>query len=113
MAATPEQEFQKDLDTIRADIAALTDTVGKLATEASKAQAAMAKTARAAGKKAAGIGEEMWDEAMQLGQDTAEAASHAAAAGVSTLEKEIRRNPFTSVLIALGVGFLVGVVGRK
>ena len=35
--ANPEKEFQDDLATIRADIAALTDTVGKLASEAGNA----------------------------------------------------------------------------
>lgn len=111
--AASDKDFQNDLDTLRADISALTDTVGKLASEASNAKAAMGRTAKAAGKRAASIGEDMWDEAMQLGQDTAEAAQNAAAAGVSTIEKEIQRNPLSAVLIALGVGFAAGFISRK
>ncbi len=43
MATNPEKDLNEDLAAIRADIAALTDTVGKLASEAVKAQAAFAK----------------------------------------------------------------------
>ena len=42
IATKPENDLQTDLEAIRSDIAALTENVGKLATEASKAQAAMA-----------------------------------------------------------------------
>ena len=113
MATTPEKDLQTDLEAIRADIAALSESVGKLANEASKAQAAMAKTVRKAAKGAAGVGEEMWDEAAHLGHDTAEAAADAAHAGMSNLEKQIKQNPVSSVLIALGIGFVVGVIGLK
>jgi ElaB/YqjD/DUF883 family membrane-anchored ribosome-binding protein len=111
--ATPEKDFQNDIETLKADIAALTDTVGKLANEASKAQAAMGKTMRKAAKGAANIGEEAWDEAVNFGHDAADAARDATQAGVSSLEKQIRANPLNAVLLALGVGFVVGLVGRK
>jgi ElaB/YqjD/DUF883 family membrane-anchored ribosome-binding protein len=111
--ATPEKDFQNDIETLRADIAALTETVSKLAGEASKAQAAMAKSMRKAAKGAAGIGEEAWDEAVNLGHDAAEAARDATQAGVSSLENQIRANPLNAVLVALGVGFIVGLVGHK
>jgi ElaB/YqjD/DUF883 family membrane-anchored ribosome-binding protein len=111
--ANPEKEFQDDLATIRADIAALTDTVGKLASEAVKAQAAFAKDAKKAAKRATSIGEEMWEEAQQLGSDTAEAAGDAAQAGMATLERQIKQNPVSAVLISLGIGFLVGILGSR
>ncbi len=62
---------------------------------------------------AAGVGEEIWDEVADLGNDSAEAARDAAHMGVSTLENEIKRNPLRSVLVALGVGFIVGMLGHK
>jgi len=111
MAATPEKNLQTDLEAIRSDIAALTENVGKLANEASKAQAAMAKTIRKAVKTSAGVGAKMWDEAADLGHDTAEAVADAAHAGMSNLEKQVKQNPVSSALFALGIGILVGVIG--
>jgi ElaB/YqjD/DUF883 family membrane-anchored ribosome-binding protein len=111
--ANPEKDFQDDISAIRADIAALTDTVGKLAAEASKAQAAFAKDVKKAAKSAGRIGSEAWEEAAQLGADTAEAAGDAAQAGMASLEKQIRQKPFNAVLIALGIGFVVGLLGHR
>ena len=111
MATTPQKDFQSDLEAIRSDIAALTENVGKLANEASKAQAAMVKTVKKAAKASAGIGAKMWDEAADLGHDTTEAMAGAAHAGVSNLERQIKQNPVGSVLFALGIGFIVGVIG--
>jgi ElaB/YqjD/DUF883 family membrane-anchored ribosome-binding protein len=111
MATSQEKNFQTDLEAIRSDIAALTENVGKLANEASKAQAAMAKTVRKAAKASAGIGAKMWDEAAGLGHDTTEAVADAAHAGMSNLEKRIKQKPVGSVLFALGIGIIVGVIG--
>jgi ElaB/YqjD/DUF883 family membrane-anchored ribosome-binding protein len=55
----------------------------------------------------------MWEDTMQLGSDTAEAAADAAQAGMATLESQIKRNPMSAVLVALGIGFVVGIIGRK
>jgi ElaB/YqjD/DUF883 family membrane-anchored ribosome-binding protein len=113
MASTPEKDFQNDLEAIRVDVKALSDTVGNLIAEASKAQAAMGKTIKKAAKNAAGDVEEMWDGAVNLGHDAAEATRIAAHAGVSTIDTEIKRNPIYAVLISLGIGFLVGILNRK
>ena len=52
MATSAETDFQKDIEALRADIAALTDTVGKLATEAVKAKSAIGGNMKTAAKKA-------------------------------------------------------------
>jgi ElaB/YqjD/DUF883 family membrane-anchored ribosome-binding protein len=111
--ANAEKDFQDDLAAIRADISVLTDTVGKLASEAVKAQAAFTKDAKKTAKRVGGLGEEMWAETQQLGSDTAEAAGDAAQAGMATLERQIKQNPVSAVLIALGIGFIVGIVGSR
>ena len=111
--ANPEKDFQDDIAALRADIAALTDTVGKLASEAVKAQTAFARDAKKAAKAAGRLGEEAWEEAQQLSADGMDAAADAAQAGIATLETQIKRNPVSSVLIALGVGFLVGILGSR
>jgi ElaB/YqjD/DUF883 family membrane-anchored ribosome-binding protein len=111
MVTTPEKDFQKDLEALRADIAALTDTVGTLATQAAKAEAALAKNLKKAAKDAVGSGEDIWDEGIHLGHDAAKAAVDGARASASSLEHQIAKNPMNAVLIALGIGFIVGIVG--
>jgi ElaB/YqjD/DUF883 family membrane-anchored ribosome-binding protein len=111
MATTLEKNFQTDLEAIRSDIAALTENVGKLAAEASKAQAAMANTVGRAAKASARVGAKMWNEAGDLGHDAAKAAADAAQAGMSNLETRIKQKPVSSVLFALGAGVVVGLIG--
>ena len=113
MASTPEKDFNDDLEAIRADIKALSDGVGNLVAEASKAQSAIGKAIKKAAKNAVGDVEEMWDGAVSLGHDTAEATRGAAHAGASTIGRQIRRNPISVVLISLGIGILVGILNRK
>jgi ElaB/YqjD/DUF883 family membrane-anchored ribosome-binding protein len=108
-----EKDFQKDMDALRADLAALADTVNRLATETADVHATVKKNFKKAAKRAAGVGEQFAEDAKHLGDHAAEAASDAAAAGMATLEDQIKRHPMTAVLGALGVGFLLGVMGRK
>ena len=93
---TDVKDFQHDFDAIRADVSALTDTVGKLASEA--VNAAMGKNPMKAGKRLHSAGDEMWEGTYELGDDLMGAAEH-----------EISRHPTRSVLIALGVGIAVGL----
>jgi ElaB/YqjD/DUF883 family membrane-anchored ribosome-binding protein len=111
MTTTLEKNFQTDLDAIRSDIAALTENVGKLAAEASKARAAMANTVGKAANASARVGAKMWDEVGDLGHDASEALTDAAHAGMSNLETRIKQKPMSSVLFALGAGVLVGLIG--
>ena len=110
---TDERDFQNDVEVLRADMAALTKTVRKLANEATKAQAAIGKTVRRAGKNTLGFGEELWEETGHLGHDAAKAARGAAHAGVSSLESEIKRYPLSAIIAALGVGFVFGILRPK
>jgi len=113
MATTSEKDFQDDLKALRADIAALTDTVGNLASQATRAEAGVTKSVKKAAKGAIGTGEDLLDEGVELGHDAARAATSGARAGVSSLEHQIEQNPMNAVLIALGIGFVVGLVGHK
>lgn len=113
MATTPENDFQDDLKALRADIEALTDTVGSLASQASKAEVAVTKNVKKAAKGAIGTGEDVLEEGIELGHDAARAAASGARVGVSSLEHLIEQNPMNAVLAALGIGLVVGFVGRK
>lgn len=66
-----------------------------------------------AAKNAGHVGEEIWEETIQLGSDTAEAATDATRVGMASLETQIKRNPVSAVIIALGVGFVVSLLGNK
>jgi ElaB/YqjD/DUF883 family membrane-anchored ribosome-binding protein len=113
MASTMEKDLQKDLDALRADIRTLTDTVGKLAAEAVHTQETIARTVRRAAGRVADAGEDFVDEAAHLGKEAAGAATDAAEVGLSAVEREIKRNPVGAVLVALGIGFLVGMIGHR
>ena len=108
-----ENDLQKDLSALRADIGALTETVGKLVSEAGKAQVAIRRTMKRGAKNAAGVGEEMWDEVVHLGHDTADAARDAGRAGMSSLVNEIKRNPLRAVVVVLCVGVIVRMFGQR
>ena|SRR5665213_1082818 len=94
MAATDEKDFHHDVDAIRADISALADTVGKLASE-------RINTARGkkTGKRSQRAGDDMWEGTHELGADVIGAAEHL-----------ITRSPRRAVLVALGVGFVVALL---
>ena len=51
--------------------------------------------------------------AAHLGHDAAEAARDAAHVGVSSLENRVILNPLSAVLVALGVGFIIGMLRHK
>jgi len=108
-----DKDLQKDLEAIRADIAALTESIGRLGGDMSEMRTTMKQTVRDAAKDAVHAGEEILTEAMKLGSDAADTAADAARAGKSSLETEIRRNPISAVLTALGIGFVIGVIGRR
>jgi ElaB/YqjD/DUF883 family membrane-anchored ribosome-binding protein len=113
MASTTEKDLEKDLEAIRADIRALSDTVGKLASEAAKTQETITRTVRKAAHRVADAGEDFVGEAAHLGREARDAAADAAEVSLSAVEREIKRNPVGAVLVALGVGFLVGIIGHR
>jgi ElaB/YqjD/DUF883 family membrane-anchored ribosome-binding protein len=111
MATTRQKNFQSDLEAVRSNIAALSENIGKLADKADKAQAEMTQTVNKAAKASAGIGAKMWGKAADFGHDTTEAVADAAYAGMSNFEKRIKEKPVGSVLLALGIGIIAGVIG--
>ncbi|PZQ17768.1 MAG: hypothetical protein DI565_03235 [Ancylobacter novellus] len=87
-AAAPESALEADLAALRDDVARLTDTLQSLLADG-------AATAKNAARE---------------GVDTARAKVEGAAEDLSDAVVE---NPLTSVLIALGVGYVVGALGRS
>ncbi len=89
-------DLTKQIDTLKSDISKLTSLVGELGT--SKAAAAR-DAAREKAQELRSEGERYAKEAGQMAHDSAEAALDT-----------VRRQPATAVALAVGIGFLVGLV---
>jgi ElaB/YqjD/DUF883 family membrane-anchored ribosome-binding protein len=100
----------QSLDQLRADIAALSETVARLASEgAASARSQIRDSTGRATRGASAAGEQIYENAAQLGRDAADTAHIATA----QIEYQIARNPLATVLIALGLGFALGAVSRR
>jgi ElaB/YqjD/DUF883 family membrane-anchored ribosome-binding protein len=113
MASPTEKELSDNLDRIRADIAALTDSVKTLMADSAGIQSALKSKVNATAKQAANVGERMISEAGEFGSEALDVAQKQATQAVSTVESHIRQNPFAAVLIAVGVGLAFGLISRK
>ena len=113
MATKAEEDLAAHVDRIRADIATLSETVGQLVKDTSGIQASLRRRVNTAARDAARVGGDMLGEATAIGEEAIDAAAKGATAAVNSIEAEIARNPLTSVLIALGFGFAVGLLTRK
>lgn len=107
---TAPDDIGAQLETLKADIAALSSAVKNRAT--SEAGAARSSVA-------SGIGD-LQDQITTLlhnfteaGGDFAETARARTSEAFETVEETIQKNPGTALLAALGVGFLVGVLSRS
>jgi len=93
------QDLHKDVERLRADISKLTETVSTLVgQEAEQLKSSIGGHA----KRLAEQGKSLGDQAMR------EANAYERQA-----EEVIIRNPFTAVLVAVGVGFLFGIMSRN
>jgi ElaB/YqjD/DUF883 family membrane-anchored ribosome-binding protein len=100
----------QSLDQLRTDIAVLSETVARLASEGAASAKSQIKdsTARAT-RGASAAGDQIYQNAATLGRDAADTANIATA----QIEYQIARNPLSTVLVALGLGFALGVVSRR
>jgi len=89
----------EQLEVLKRDVAALVDTLGSLVGNT-------AREGRATVERKA-------DEYIRKGRQQADAAVSQARALEEELEAQIGRNPLTAVLIALGLGFLIGLMSRR
>jgi ElaB/YqjD/DUF883 family membrane-anchored ribosome-binding protein len=102
MAKTAEDsaaEINAELKALREDFAALIATLKEAGTQQ-------------AGNVAAGVREAVG----QMGEQVRMSAGQARAQGeamANEMEAMIARNPLTSILVALGLGYLVGVITRR
>ncbi len=89
-------DLNDQIEALKSDIAKLTSLVGEIGT--SKA-AELRDVAKQKAKELRSEGERYAQEAGQMAQDSAEAALDA-----------VRKQPATAIALAVGIGFLVGLV---
>jgi ElaB/YqjD/DUF883 family membrane-anchored ribosome-binding protein len=93
------EALQAQIEALKADIAAIGATLKDLVKSS-------VREGRARAEKTA-------EQYMQQGQEQADAALESARAYSEALEGQITKNPFTAVLVALGLGYLVGLMSRR
>jgi ElaB/YqjD/DUF883 family membrane-anchored ribosome-binding protein len=108
--ASATKTVEDDIQALRQDVAALTQSVGDI----------VASTAAAAQKGvnnglngAARAGHEFISDAARLKEHSANAAGEAASEATSFIAGEIKRNPFMAVAAALAIGFVAGIVRHR
>jgi ElaB/YqjD/DUF883 family membrane-anchored ribosome-binding protein len=109
-ALSGKDDISKHLERLQSDFATLSATVTRLASEGvASAQSQIGDSATKAINGASAGGHQIYKDAATLGRDAANMAS----AANGQIETKIARNPLTSVLVALGVGFAIGLVSRR
>jgi ElaB/YqjD/DUF883 family membrane-anchored ribosome-binding protein len=104
------QRLEKDVNSVKNDIAALTDQI----TDVLNNFAGVAKKqARRGYKQARANVDSALDEASERGTAMLGAAQDAATTIEETLEDVITQRPLATVALALGLGFLIGVTWRR
>jgi len=97
--ASEADSLQEQIETLKQDISAISTTLTDLV-----------KTGVREGRAKA---ERTADQYKRQGKEQAEAAVDSARAYGEALEGHIERNPFSAVLVALGLGFLIGLMSRR
>lgn len=98
-SAASEESLEAQVETLKSELASVSATLSELVK--SGVRQGRAKAERTA------------QEYVRQGQEQADAAMDSARAYSEALEGQITKNPFTAVLIALGLGYLVGLMGRR
>jgi ElaB/YqjD/DUF883 family membrane-anchored ribosome-binding protein len=93
------ESLEAQIETLKGDIAAISATLTDLVR--SGVREGRAKAERTA------------EHYKQQGKEQADAALEGARAYGEALEGQIERNPFSAVLVALGLGFLIGLMSRR
>lgn len=93
------EELQAQMKALKDDLAAIRSTLTGVAGASMREGRAKA--------------EETAERYKRMGMEQADLAMEGARAYGEALEGQITRNPFSAVLVALGLGFLVGLMSRR
>jgi ElaB/YqjD/DUF883 family membrane-anchored ribosome-binding protein len=104
------QELSQQLENLRRDLAELGTTVRALAQEGS---ATAQRSVRETTDKIARRGQELAEDARTAGQQAVEYGSEIFKDKYNEFESTVRRHPMTAVAVALGLGYLAGLITRN
>jgi ElaB/YqjD/DUF883 family membrane-anchored ribosome-binding protein len=97
--ARDTETLQEQIEALKSDLASISATL-----------ASLVKSGVREGRAKA---EQTAEQYLREGQDRADAAMASAREYGEALEGQITKNPFTAVLVALGLGYLVGLMSRR
>lgn len=111
------QDMGESIKEIRAQIDALTKTLGDLAEDTTEMRNEFTKKVKQTSREAASLGEQIVHEAAHAGSEALNAAGNYAAnsanAAAGRVEAQIVRNPVTALLVAMGLGLAIGFLTRR
>jgi len=102
-AADASATIQKDLQALRDDLARLAEQVGVIVSE----------KGNAAWRRAKSSVDGVVSDAQSKGQDAVGAVREVSANFVEAIDESIKERPYTTLAIALGLGFLFGATWRR
>jgi ElaB/YqjD/DUF883 family membrane-anchored ribosome-binding protein len=102
-AAEASSTIQKDLQALRDDLARLAEQVGLIVSEKGNAAWRRAKTSV----------DGVVSDAQSKGQDAVGAVRDVSDNFVEAIDESIKERPYTTLAIALGLGFLFGATWRR
>lgn len=97
--AEDTETLTEQIESLKADLAGISQTLAELLKDSARE-----------GRRTV---EDTADYYMREGKRQADAAVESAREYGEALESQIARNPFSAVLVALGLGFLVGLMSRR
>jgi ElaB/YqjD/DUF883 family membrane-anchored ribosome-binding protein len=105
--------FQSDERVSRQDSEGLAEQIETLKADLANISATLTGMLKDSARGSRKTVEQTADYYMREGRKQADAAVESARAYGEALEGQIARNPFSAVLVALGLGFLVGLMSRR
>ena len=104
------RELSQQVENLRKDLAELGTTVRALAQEGS---ATAQRSVRETTDRIAQRGQELAEDARTAGQQAVEYGSEIFKDKYNEFETTVRRHPATAVAVALGLGYLAGLLSRN
>jgi ElaB/YqjD/DUF883 family membrane-anchored ribosome-binding protein len=102
-ASAASGDFQDDLTALRDDVARLTQQITQIVTE----------RGGATWRKARSNMEGVISEAQDKGKDAVDAVREVGDNMVDAIDESLKQRPYTTLALALGIGFLFGATWRR
>lgn len=104
------QDLVKQIDTIRSDIANLAKTLKSVAGEQTEQTQ---EKLLAATRRLTRESQRIADDLKVSGQEAVDYGTEKLMEGYGQLEETVRKHPTTALMIALGLGYVVGLMSRR